>query len=150
MHKLNITLQDKLDPDIEESTFRFLLVMNGINFKKLSKEYRNKVYEIATKNYYLFGRARLTKCNRYTWGILLLLAMNELAVKENLQCLSMTLLYTVQQTIFHEDKSINKRNRINLKIKNWAIHSFKGNYLRVDNERYFHETNDLREAMGYL
>jgi hypothetical protein len=134
--------KDDLDSEVEASAFRYLAVMNSISFKKLDVDYQREVYSIAISNYYLYGRARLSKCNRLTWAVLLLLAMDVFAKKEGKQCISMQLLYTAQQAIFHDHEQINKRDFINKRIKNWALNSFNNIFIGLRRDNFLFITND--------
>jgi hypothetical protein len=134
---------DKLDPEIEASAFRYLAVMNGISFKKLDKDYQNRVYSLATKNYYLVAKQRLTKCNRYTWALFLLLAMDVFAREEKNECLSLQLRYTAIGAIKFNSDHVSKYFKINKSVIDWALKIFNGTYVSLGKDNYLFETNNL-------
>jgi hypothetical protein len=134
---------DVLNPEIEASAFRYLAVMNGIFFRKLDKDYQNRVYSLATKNYYRVAKQRLAKCTRYTWALFLLLAMDVFAREEKNECLSLQLRYTAIGAIKFNSDHVAKHLKIKKPIIDWAIKSFNGIYVACGKDNYLFETDNL-------
>ena len=134
---------DVLNPEIEASAFRYLAVMNGIFFRKLDKDYQNRVYSLATKNYYRVAKQRLAKCNRYTWALFLLLAMDVFAREEKNECLSLQLRYTAIGAIKFNSDHVAKHLKIKKPIIDWAIKIFNGIYVACGKDNYLFETDNL-------
>lgn len=140
---LNLNDEDKVDPEIEESVFRYLAVMNGIAFKKLDDDYRARVYSLGTKNYYLVAKKRLAKCNRYTWALFLLLAMDTFARRDQKELLSMQLRYTALGAIKFNSDHVSKQFKIDKQVIDWALKSFNGVYVARSKNNYHYETDTL-------